>query len=79
MIPGRSGKSRRTCSEVCASLLAVTLLGSQTAAVQEWTEPPRSQANLEALAKVQVRTYTFTQAENRKMEYGLFVPIGVRR
>jgi predicted peptidase len=41
---------------------------------QGWTQPPRSQANLDALARVQIKTYTFAEAGNIEMEYRLYVP-----
>ena len=37
-------------------------------------QPPRSQANLDALARVQVKHYTFEAAGNAQMEYRLYVP-----
>jgi predicted peptidase len=45
-----------------------------SAPAQEWVEPVRSQANLDALARVQVKTYDFKDAGNPKMEYRLYVP-----
>ena len=53
--------------------LLVTLL-SMTVLAQEWVQPPRSQANIEALARVQVKTYKFAEAGNIDMEYRLYVP-----
>ena len=44
------------------------------AAAQEWVQPERSQANLDALARVQVKTYKFEAAGNIEMQYGLYVP-----
>jgi predicted peptidase len=57
-------------------LVAALMIGSaavQTAA-QPWEQPPRSQANLDALARVELKTYTFTQAGGREQEYRLYVP-----
>ena len=42
--------------------------------IDGWDQPPRSQANLDALARVQVKTYKFEQAGNIDMEYRLYVP-----
>jgi len=39
-----------------------------------WVQPPRSQANIDALARVQVKTYKFEQAGSIDMEYRLYVP-----
>jgi predicted peptidase len=39
----------------------------------EWVQPPRSQANLDALARVQVKKYPF-DAAHVDMEYRLYVP-----
>jgi predicted peptidase len=39
----------------------------------EWVQPPRSQANLDALARVQVKKYAF-DAAHTDMEYRLYVP-----
>ena len=50
------------------SLLPMTVLA------QEWVQPPRSQANIDALARVQVKTYKFAEAGNIDMEYRLYVP-----
>lgn len=58
------------------------ILGAFTLAVlfpvsvgaQEWVQPERSKANLDALARVQVKTYKFEAAANNDMQYGLYVP-----
>ena len=57
-------------------LLAATLIAFLPAAAtaQEWVQPERSKANLEALARVQVKTYKFEAAAKNDMQYGLFVP-----
>jgi len=52
----------------------VTMLPSISASAQEWVQPERSKANLEALARVQERTYKFEAAGNVDMKYGLYVP-----
>jgi predicted peptidase len=55
---------------------AVSLLAPLPAAAQDqgWTQPPRSQANIDALARVQVKSYTFAEAGNAQMQYELYVP-----
>jgi predicted peptidase len=55
-----------------AFILAVLLPVSVGA--QEWVQPERSKANLDALARVQVKTYKFEAAAKNDMQYGLYVP-----
>ena len=56
-------------------LAALTLsLLPLAARAQEWVQPERSKANLDALARVQVRSYKFEAAGNVDMKYGLYVP-----
>ena len=43
---------------------------------QEWVLPERSQANLDALARVELRTYEMPQANGAEVEYGVYVPTG---
>lgn len=43
---------------------------------QAWEMPPRSQANLDALERVQERSYRFEEAGGIKMDYGVYVPTG---
>ena len=43
-----------------------------------WIQPPRSQANIEALERVEVRSYLFEEAGGISMEYGLYVPTSYR-
>jgi predicted peptidase len=60
-----------------APLLAVSALTgvlTMSAVAQEWVQPERSKANLDALARVQVKTYKFEAAGNIDMKYGLYVP-----
>jgi predicted peptidase len=45
-----------------------------SANAQDWVQPARSQANVDALARVQVKTYKFTEAGDIDMEYRLYVP-----
>jgi hypothetical protein len=56
-----------------AGALFVAFLGS-TEYAQDWEQPPRSQMNLDALERVEVRSYQFKQAGGIKMEYGVYVP-----
>ena len=39
-----------------------------------WIQPTRSQENIEALERVQVKSYIFEDAAGIEMEYGLYVP-----
>jgi predicted peptidase len=62
-----------------AAVLALSLLPVRRATAQEpgaadWVQPPRSKANIDALARVQVKTYKFEAAGNVDMEYRLYVP-----
>ena len=41
---------------------------------QSWQQPQRSQDNLDALARVEVKTYKFVEAGGIDMEYGVYVP-----
>jgi len=41
---------------------------------QQWEQPPRSRANLEALDRVEVRSYDMQQADGEEIEYGVYVP-----
>jgi predicted peptidase len=45
-----------------------------SASAQDWVQAPRSQANVDALARVEVKTYKFAEAGNIDMEYRLYVP-----
>ncbi len=59
-------------------LLAVTIAWcvATPAAAQPWEQPPRSQANLDALARVELKHYTFAEAGDKEQEYRLYVPTG---
>ncbi len=61
-----------------AHVRLAALLGLCTAAApvaaQDAAQPERSQANLEALARVEIRSYHFMDAGHIDMEYGLYVP-----
>jgi predicted peptidase len=56
------------------SASAIAVLLPLSAAAQEWVQPERSKANLDALARVQVKSYKFGAAGNVEMKYGLYVP-----
>lgn len=58
-----------------AALLAGLALPGGALA-QDWVQPERSQANLDALARVETRTYRMPQAAGTEVEYGLYVPTG---
>jgi predicted peptidase len=57
---------------LAASLIVLSLTAA--AAAQEWVQPERSKANVEALARVQVKAYRFEAAGKNDMQYGLYVP-----
>ena len=56
--------------------LLVLLSLTNTALAQAWVQPPRSQANLDALERVKVESYRFEEAGGIKMEYGVYIPTG---
>ena len=66
---------------VCVCLSGALLSGvlASPAAAQDWVQPERSQANLDALARVQLKSYTFEEAGNIDMEYRVYVPTGYDR
>ena len=41
---------------------------------QAWVQPERSEANLDALARVELRTYEMPQVRGAEVEYGVYVP-----
>jgi predicted peptidase len=43
---------------------------------QSWVQPERSQANLDALARVELRSYEMPQGGGVEMEYRVYVPTG---
>ena len=53
-------------------LLLLVLQGSLLG--QDWVMPERSQANLDALARVELETYEMPQAGGAQMEYRVYVP-----
>ena len=63
---------------VGSCLSALLLIGTVPSAVlaQDWVQPERSQANLDALARVQLKSYTFEEAGGIDQEYGVYIPTG---
>jgi predicted peptidase len=59
---------------VALSLITMAPSSAVAQAAQEWVQPERSKANLDALARVQVKSYKFEAAGNIDMKYGLYVP-----
>jgi len=59
---------------VALSLITMAPRFAAAQAAQEWVQPERSKANLDALARVQVKSYKFEAAGNTDMKYGLYVP-----
>jgi len=57
-----------------ARLAVIAVLVAFWASAHYWSTPERSQAKLDALARVQIKTYEFTQAGINTMDYGLLVP-----
>ena len=64
----------RNAVRLCVSSALVFGLLASSALAQDWVQPPRSQANLDALARVQAKTYTFQEAGDIDMEYRVYVP-----
>ena len=61
---------RRTLGPFVAALLVLP----SSALSQEWVQPARSQANLDALARVQVRTHVLGESPGVEIPYGVYVP-----
>ena len=63
---------------VCVCLSALLLIGGAPLSVlaQDWVQPERSRANLDALTRGELKTYTFEEAGGIEQEYGLYVPTG---
>jgi len=55
---------------MCVLVLAIPASGL----AQEWEQPPRTQANLDALARVEVRTHVLAEAAGVDIPYGVYVP-----
>lgn len=71
-MPQSTMPNRFLTSALVAGLIFFMLAGS--AFGQAWEMPPRSQANLDALTRVQINNYRFEEAGGIKMEYGVYVP-----
>lgn len=65
---------RRTLAPIVALLLALLLSLPASVLAQEWVQPQRSQANLDALARVQVRAHVLPEAPDVEIPYGVYVP-----
>jgi len=61
-------------SQLILAALTLAILLPRPVVAQEWVQPERSKANVEALARVQVKTYKFEAASKNDMQYGLYVP-----
>ena len=59
-----------------ASLALLLLALPDPGVTQSTAEPTRSQANLDALARVEVRTHVLPQAPGVEIPYGVYVPSG---
>ena len=59
---------------VCVGSVLVMGLLASSAGAQDWVQPERSQANLDALARVEAKTYTFEEAGGIDQEYRVYVP-----
>lgn len=57
-----------------ATFVAFLLALPASALAQAWVQPERSQANLDALARVQVRTHVLAEAPGVEIPYGVYVP-----
>ena len=66
--------ARATTSHLILAALTLAILLPVSVVAQEWVQPERSKANVEALARVQVKTYQFEAASKNDMPYGLYVP-----
>ena len=64
------------CSNMKGLLIAALMLFACALNVnaQSWQQPERSQDNLDALARVEVKAYKFAEAGDIDMEYGAYVP-----
>jgi predicted peptidase len=63
-----------TTSHLMLAALTLAILLPVSVLAQEWVQPERSKANIEALARVQVKAYQFEAASKSDMQYGLYVP-----
>ena len=56
------------------TVLAVAVACASPAVAQDWVQPTRSQANLAALARVELKTYRFEEADGKDQEYRVYEP-----
>ena len=63
-----------TTGRLIPAALALAAVLPVSVVAQEWVQPERSKANLDALARVQIKTYKFEAAAKNDMQYGLYVP-----
>ena len=68
------GRLTRWTSRVLGSSSLLLLVLPVNGVSQAWVQPERSEANLDALARVELRTYQMPQADNVEVEYGVYVP-----
>jgi predicted peptidase len=71
---GRTAARAVAAASLCGLLIAGAPQPAAAQGNDGWVQPPRSQANLDALARVQVKTYKFADAGSIDMEYRLYVP-----
>ncbi len=72
----RCGARTRLARTLLGSCLLLLILPGSVLGQDEWVLPERSQANLDALARVELRTYEMPQADGAEVEYGVYVPTG---
>jgi len=71
---------RRQILQICSKLRVLLVTGlllslcATNVSAQAWQQPERSQANLDALARVETQTYKFAEAGDIDMDYGVYVP-----
>jgi len=63
-----------TASRLILAAVTLAVLSPVSTSAQEWVQPERSKANVDALARVQVKNYKFEAAGKNDMSYGLYVP-----
>lgn len=73
------GSWRTRLPTLLIALLALVFHPGLSAQTQDWVQPPRSEANLAALARVQIRTHQLPQAPGVDIPYGVYVPTGYDR
>ncbi len=68
------GSLFKSCARALTASCLCLLVFQGTVHAQEWVLPERSQANLDALARVELRTYEMSQADGAEVEYRVYVP-----